>query len=59
MILLLPAVLKRDGTDVVVNSACTPTSGTWVSPYTGQTITDSSKLDIVSASKIRPDILFS
>ena len=32
-------VLKRDGTSVVVNSACTPTSGTWHSPYDGATWT--------------------
>ncbi|KAF8882229.1 hypothetical protein BD779DRAFT_1472989 [Infundibulicybe gibba] len=28
-------VLIRDGTNVVTNSACTPTSGKWVSPYDG------------------------
>jgi hypothetical protein len=39
-------VLKRDGTDVVVDSACTATSGTWVSPYDGATWTAASDLDI-------------
>lgn len=39
-------VLKRDGTNVVVNSACTATSGTWVSPYDGATWTAASDLDI-------------
>jgi hypothetical protein len=40
-------VLKRDGTNVVVNSACTATSGTWVSPYDGATWTAGS--DLVSS----------
>lgn len=39
-------VLKRDGTDVVVDSACESTSGTWVSPYDGATWTAASDLDI-------------
>jgi hypothetical protein len=39
-------VLKRDGVNVVVNSACTPTSGTWHSPYDGATWTASSDVDI-------------
>jgi hypothetical protein len=39
-------VLKRDGTSVVVNSACTATSGTWHSPYDGATWTAASDLDI-------------
>ncbi|KAH8118645.1 hypothetical protein DFH11DRAFT_1686750 [Phellopilus nigrolimitatus] len=39
-------VLKRDGTNVVVNSACASTSGTWVSPYDGVTTTDASDFDI-------------
>ncbi|TGO49445.1 hypothetical protein BOTNAR_0431g00040 [Botryotinia narcissicola] len=39
-------VLKRDGTNVVVKSACTATSGTWVSPYDGATWTAASDLDI-------------
>ena len=47
----LTAVLKRDGTNVVVDSDCKPTSGSWISPYTGQTFTDASKLDIVSTMR--------
>ncbi|KAJ5104291.1 hypothetical protein NUU61_001638 [Penicillium alfredii] len=39
-------VLKRDGTDVVQSSSCTATSGTWYSPYDGETWTASSDLDI-------------
>ncbi|KAJ7213950.1 hypothetical protein GGX14DRAFT_444691 [Mycena pura] len=39
-------VLKRDGTSVVVDSACSPTSGHWVSPYDGVATTLSSDLDI-------------
>lgn len=39
-------VLKRDGTDVVVNSACKATSGSWTSPYDGATWTSASDLDI-------------
>jgi len=39
-------VLKRDGSDVVVNSACTSTSGSWLSPYDGATWTSASDLDI-------------
>ncbi|KAF5872179.1 uncharacterized protein Bfra_005533 [Botrytis fragariae] len=39
-------VLKRDGTNVVVDSACAATSGTWVSPYDGATWTAASDLDI-------------
>ena len=39
-------VLKRDGTNVVVNSACTATSGSWYSPYDGATWTAASDLDI-------------
>ncbi|KAJ7213953.1 hypothetical protein GGX14DRAFT_617909 [Mycena pura] len=38
-------VLKRDGTSVVVDSACSPTSGHWVSPYDGVATTLSSDLD--------------
>jgi hypothetical protein len=41
-------VLKRDGTNVVTNSACTATSGNWVSPYDGVATTLASDLDIVS-----------
>ncbi|KAH8780875.1 hypothetical protein F5883DRAFT_166497 [Diaporthe sp. PMI_573] len=39
-------VLKRDGTNVVVNSACTATSGSWFSPYDGATWTAASDVDI-------------
>ena len=39
-------VLKRDGTNVVTNNACEPTSGSWTSPYDGVTTTDPSSLDI-------------
>ncbi len=39
-------VLKRDGTNVVVNSACTPTSGSWYSPYDGATWHAASDVDI-------------
>src|SRR5690242_17612845 len=39
-------VLKRDGTNVVVNSACTATSGSWKSPYDGATWTATSDVDI-------------
>lgn len=39
-------VLKRDGTNVVVNNACTATSGTWFSDYDGVTWTSASKLQI-------------
>ena len=39
-------VLKRDGTNVVVSSACATTSGSWYSPYDGATWTASSDVDI-------------
>jgi hypothetical protein len=39
-------VLKRDGTGVVVSSACAATSGTWHSPYDGATWTAASDVDI-------------
>ncbi|MEU8663700.1 HNH endonuclease family protein [Actinoplanes philippinensis] len=39
-------VLKRDGTNVVVSSACATTSGSWYSPYDGATWTAASDLDI-------------
>ncbi len=39
-------VLKRDGSNVVTNSACTATSGTWFSPYDGATWTAASDVDI-------------
>ena len=42
-------VLKRDGTNVVTDSTCKPTSGNWVSPYDGVPTTNPSDLDIVSS----------
>lgn len=39
-------ILKRDGTNVVSDSACTATSGSWYSPYDGATWTSSSDVDI-------------
>jgi hypothetical protein len=39
-------VLKRDGTSVVVNPACSPTSGSWHSRYDGATWTAASDVDI-------------
>ncbi|TQN70025.1 putative secreted protein [Colletotrichum shisoi] len=39
-------VLQRDGTGVVVDSACAATSGTWKSPYDGATWTAASDVDI-------------
>lgn len=39
-------VLKRDGTNVVTNSACAAVSGTWYSPYDGATWTAASDVDI-------------
>ncbi|KAI1048593.1 hypothetical protein LB506_002519 [Fusarium annulatum] len=36
----------RDGTNVVTNSACAATSGTWKSPYDGATWTQASDIDI-------------
>ena len=39
-------VLKRDGTGVTVNSACTATAGSWYSPYDGATWTKASDVDI-------------
>lgn len=48
LILRAPAVLKRDGTDVVTDSACKATSGNWVSPYDDVATTLASDLDIVS-----------
>ncbi|KAJ5837181.1 hypothetical protein N7447_003207 [Penicillium robsamsonii] len=39
-------VLKRDGTDVVQSSSCSATSGSWFSPYDGETWTASSDVDI-------------
>lgn len=39
-------VLKRDGSNVVTDSACASTSGSWYSPYDGATWTAPSDLDI-------------
>ncbi|MBB2946350.1 hypothetical protein FB565_006118 [Actinoplanes lutulentus] len=39
-------VLRRDGTNVVTNSSCAATSGTWFSPYDGATWTAASDVDI-------------
>ena len=39
-------VLKRDGSGVVVNSACSAVSGSWYSPYDGATWTAASDVDI-------------
>jgi len=39
-------VLKRDGTNVIVNGSCYPTSGSWYSPYDGATWTAASDVDI-------------
>ncbi|MFI6872531.1 HNH endonuclease family protein [Streptomyces sp. NPDC050400] len=39
-------VLKRDGTNVVTDSSCAATSGSWYSPYDGATWTASGDVDI-------------
>src|SRR4051795_6925350 len=39
-------ILKRDGSNVATNDACTATSGSWYSPYDGATWTAASDLDI-------------
>jgi hypothetical protein len=39
-------VLRRDGTDVVVDSSCAAVSGSWFSPYDGATWTAASDIDI-------------
>ncbi|XVV05133.1 HNH endonuclease family protein [Actinosynnema sp. CA-248983] len=39
-------VLQRQGSEVRSDDQCRATSGTWVSVYDGETITDASKLDI-------------
>lgn len=39
-------VLKRDGTNVVVNSSCAAVSGSWYSPYDGATWRAASDVDI-------------
>ena len=40
------AVLKRDGEGVETGNDCYPTSGSWDSPYDGESYTDPSDLDI-------------
>lgn len=39
-------VLRRDGEDVEVDDDCQPNSGSWYSPYDGETFTDSQDIDI-------------
>lgn len=39
-------VLQRDGDDVAVGTDCAPTSGSWTSPYDGDTWTETSDVDI-------------
>ncbi|GIH08494.1 hypothetical protein Rhe02_65610 [Rhizocola hellebori] len=39
-------VLKRDGSNVVVNSSCAAVSGSWYSPFDGATWTNASDVDI-------------
>ncbi|MFV0136253.1 HNH endonuclease family protein [Streptomyces sp. HMX87] len=39
-------ILKRDGTNVVTNSSCAATSGSWYSPYDGATWYAASDVDI-------------
>ncbi|WP_026455506.1 HNH endonuclease family protein [Saccharomonospora iraqiensis] len=39
-------VLERDGTDVETGEDCYPTSGSWESPFDGETWTDPSDLDV-------------
>ncbi|WP_030256071.1 HNH endonuclease family protein [Streptomyces violens] len=39
-------VLKRDGTNVVTDSSCAATSGSWYSPYDGATWSAASDVDI-------------
>ncbi|MFT7837596.1 HNH endonuclease family protein [Saccharothrix sp. BKS2] len=39
-------VLQRQGSDVQVDDQCRATSGTWVSPYDGVTVTQAGDLDI-------------
>ncbi|MFD5493936.1 HNH endonuclease family protein [Streptomyces sp. NPDC001812] len=39
-------ILKRDGTNVVTDSSCASTSGSWYSPYDGATWTAASDVDI-------------
>jgi hypothetical protein len=39
-------VLRRDGEGVETDDECDPISGSWYSPYDGETLTDSSDVDI-------------
>ncbi|GIJ79972.1 Protein of unknown function [Micromonospora phaseoli] len=39
-------VLKRDGSNVAVDSSCYPTSGSWYSPYDGVTRTNPAEISI-------------
>lgn len=39
-------VLKRDGSNVQVNSSCAPISGSWYSPYDGATWYNAADIDI-------------
>jgi hypothetical protein len=38
--------LIRDGEGVQIDADCSVTAGTWLDPYTGQTLTNSSEIDI-------------
>jgi hypothetical protein len=40
------AALIRDGKGVEIDDGCSITAGTWLDPYTGRTLTDSSEVDI-------------
>ena len=40
------AALIRDGKGVEINAECSITSGTWIDPYTGKSLTNSSEVDI-------------
>jgi hypothetical protein len=40
------AALIRDGEGVQIDEDCSITAGTWLDPYTGKTLTDSSEIDI-------------
>ena len=40
------AALIRDGEGVEIDGDCSITAGTWLDPYTGRTLTDSSEVDI-------------
>ncbi|KAG8746261.1 hypothetical protein FRC10_005510 [Ceratobasidium sp. 414] len=42
----ISAILKRDGANVVTDSSCAATSGSWYSVYDGATWTDKSDVDI-------------